>query len=380
MRPATATATGPGVGDTDGLATDRVGGSGRESRHQHNNQYQASVIDNEEGRGTMKRLTRISAAATAVLASVAVGATGLASAAPSQPGLTSPASQPGTTSPAPQAPVSQPGTDAPSAPAGAGGGGRVSQPGTTTAPTDTEPAQTEPDQTEPDQTEPAQTEPATAEPADTDTTAVTAEPSQTAPAYVEPAYVESEPVEPVSTDPGETGPVGEVPAEMLPDYGVPGGGDTGGGDPAPDQPAEQPSSPVEADVPQAPAAPVSPEVPEAPSASVLGSGSGRVTTPAGGGQVSWTTVPYRTRITAAATGPSGQPVSATDVEVGTWHDGGIDYAIDGTDGFLVAPAAWRPAIDAAVHTSEAAHGLVPPRGDVAIGDDQLGAEAHWTTT
>lgn len=359
MRPAaaTATGTGPGVGDTDGLATDRVGGSGCGSRHQHTNQYQASGIDNEEGREFMKRLTRISAAATAVLASVAVGATGLASAAPAQPGLTSPASQPGTTSPAQQAPVSQPGTDAPSAPA-AGGGTQAAQPGTTTAPTDTEPAQTEPAQTEP----------------------ATAEPSQTAPAYVEPAYVEPEPVEPVSTDPGETGPVGEMPAEMLPDYGVTDGGDTGAGDPAPDQPAEQPSSPVEADAPQAPAAPVSPEVPEAPSASVLGSGSGRVTTPAGGGQVSWTTVPYRTRITAAATDPSGQPVSATDVEVGTWHDGGIDYTVDGTHGFLAAPAAWRPAIDAAVHTSEAAHGLVPPRGDVAIGDDQLGAEAHWTTT
>ncbi len=361
MRPAAATATGPGVGDTDGLATDRVGGSGCGSRHQHTNQYQASVIDNEEGRGTMKRLTRISAA-VAVAVTSAVGVAGVASAAPAQPGTTddtvtttgnTPTTQPGTTSPAP----------VPDTAPAATGGGPASQPGTTTAPTDTEPAQTEP---------------ATAEPAYTDTTAVTAEPSQTAPAYVEPAYVE-----PVSTDQGETGPVGEMPAEMLPDYGVTDGGDTGAGDPAPDQPAEQPSSPVEADAPQAPAAPVSPEVPEAPSASVLGSGSGRVTTPAGGGQVSWTTVPYRTRITAAATGPSGRPAAATEVEVGTWHDGGVDYRVDGTDGFLAAPAAWRPAIDAAVHTGETVRGLVPRRGDWRVGDDRtgagFGAEAHWTT-
>ncbi|MEL4163109.1 hypothetical protein [Corynebacterium bovis] len=75
---------------------------------------------------------------------------------------------------------------------------------------------------------------------------------------------------------------------------------------------------------------------------VLGTGSGSVRTLAGGVSVEWTTVPYRTTVTATTAEHAGGRVDLPQVAVGTWHDGGVDYAIDGAEGFVTAPPGGCP--------------------------------------
>ena len=238
-------------------------------------------------------------------------------------------------------------------------------------------------------TAPAPVETTTQEPTVADTT----------PVYTDPGYGQDQPVvtSPVVGDPGpveatgggytETAPVVEqpvgapvvdVPVEAGPADGVP------GGDPV----AEAPATAVPAmDVPvgQALASAPAGEYPEAAASAdgpaappVLGTGEVTAASPAGRVAARWVTVPYRTVVTTTtATTARGGRVDVPEVTVGTWHDGGVDYAVDGVEGFVTAPPVVRPVVDAAVAAGERLGGVVPPRGDYRVGDQQTGVSVTW---
>ncbi len=308
---------------------------------------------------------------------------GVAVAVPAQPGTTSPAAQPGVTSP-----VAQPGTTNPGVTTGGGqdtsageatGGG---QPGTITpapaGPVDQSPAVPTP--------APADTAPG---PAVADTTA---EPTvaDTTPVYTDPGYGQDQPVydAPVSEQPVDTGggdgaptfidtaPVdqpADAPVEAVPADGVL------VGDPVAEEPAtEAPAMDAPGDQAQAgehPEAAAPADIPVAPP--VLGTGEVTVAGPVGRVAARWVTVPYRTVVTTTATNARGERVDVPEVTVGTWHDGGVDYAAGGAEGFVAAPPVVAPVVDAAVAAGERLSGVVPPRGRYTVGDETLGGSVAW---
>ncbi|MFE1536994.1 hypothetical protein ACFWIF_01175, partial [Corynebacterium bovis] len=247
----------------------------------------------------------------------------------------------------------------------------------------------------PVETSPVETTPAlvdtTPEPAET----TMAEPVVTQPVFTDPGYGQDQPVvtSPVVVDPqpvettGDTDaapvveqPVGvvvDVPVEAGPAEGVP------GGDPVAEAPATD--GPATGDpVDQAPASAPAGEYPEAAAPAdtpvvspVLGTGEVTAAGPSGRVAASWVTVPYRTVVTTTATTARGGRATLPEVTVGTWHDGGVDYAVDGAEGFVAAPQVVRPVVDAAVAAGERLSGVVPRRGDYRVGDQQAGVSVAW---
>ncbi|MEL4165107.1 hypothetical protein MTQ16_09815 [Corynebacterium bovis] len=214
--------------------------------------------------------------------------------------------------------------------------------------------------------------------------------AETTPVFTDPGYGQDQPVvtapqvtgpEPVETTGGgytDATPVEQpasTPVEAGPADGV------GGGGPVAEVPATE-APVVDAPVGQAPApAGEHPEVvapadtPVAPP--VLGTGEVTAATPAGRVAVGWVTVPYRTVVTTTATTTRGERVDVPEVTVGTWHDGGVDYAAGGDQGFVAAPPVVAPVVDAAVAAGERLGGVVPARGDYRVGDETLGGSVNW---
>ncbi|RRO97050.1 hypothetical protein CXF29_00160 [Corynebacterium bovis] len=233
-------------------------------------------------------------------------------------------------------------------------------------------------------TTPVPAETTTEEPAVAETTAVFTDPGygQDQPVATAPQGTGPEPVEttgdgdtetaPVVEQPDST-PVVEAPVDAGPADGVGGGGPV----------AEEPSTEAPATggpVGQAPAG----EHPEvvAPADTpveppVLGTGEVTATSPAGRVAARWVTVPYRTVVTTTATTTRGERVDVPEVTVGTWHDGGVDYAAGGDQGFVAAPPVVAPVVDAAVAAGERLGGVVPARGDYRVGDETLGGSVTW---
>ncbi|RRQ14140.1 hypothetical protein [Corynebacterium bovis] len=234
-------------------------------------------------------------------------------------------------------------------------------------------------------TTPVPAETTTEQPAGADTTPVFTDPGygQDQPVVTAPQVTDSEPVEttgggytdatpveqpdstavveaPVDAGPadgvGGGGPVAEAPAAEAPAADGPVGQ-------APVQAGEHPEEGVPADTPVEPP--------------VLGTGEVTAITPVGRVDAGWVTVPYRTTITTTATNAQGQRVGLPEVTVGTWHDGGVDYAAGGDQGFVAAPPVVAPVVDAAVAAGERLGGVVPARGDYRVGDETLGGSVTW---
>ncbi|RRO98686.1 hypothetical protein [Corynebacterium bovis] len=214
--------------------------------------------------------------------------------------------------------------------------------------------------------------------------------ADTTPVYTDPGYGQDQPVydapvveqpvatgggdiaptftdaEPVVDQPAST-PVADVPVETGPADGV------SNGDPVAEAPVDQ--APVPEEVGEHPEVVAPADAPEVPV--VLGTGEVTAATPVGRVAASWVTVPYRTFVTTTATNAQGQRVDVPEVTVGTWHDGGVDYAAGGAEGFVAAPQVVAPVVDAAVAAGERLGGVVPPRGRYTVGDETLGGSVAW---